>query len=263
MPNREMVEGGAADPTETAPAETTPSATALASVVTYSVLGGLCPLIPVPFIDDVILGFIQRRMVETLCTLHGFHPTSAQIKTLSAEPSGCPLGCLWAVVVYPVKKILKKVLYFLSIKGCVDVASTMLHRGYLLQHCLANGIVSKDNVADKAGLVRVQDAIRAACKEVDPRPINQILKRIFGASKALLKGSARAMWGMFRRERKKDRAHKEEFMGKALDQVEEQQATGLRRVLQDVQGEIWTQEGYLAGLVAAFEREYAARHSDS
>lgn len=257
MSNSEMDNPDEPGASEAALAKNTPSATALASVVTYSVLGGLCPLIPVPFIDDIILGFIKRRMVETLLMLHGHKPVSKQVKALSREPGGCPLGCLWAVVVYPLTKILKKVFYFLSIKGCVDVASTMLHRGYLLHHVLSNGIVSDKNLADQASLVRVQDAILAACKEVDPRPINQVLKRIFGASKVLMRGAARGMWGMFRRERAKDPS-REEFMGRALDKAEKEQATGLRKVFQDLQAEIWTQEGYLKDLVAHFERHYAS-----
>ncbi len=241
---------------ETALAQKSPSATALASVVTYSVLGGLCPLIPVPFIDDIILTFIQRRMAQTLCVVHGFHPTSGQVKALSREASGCPLGCLWAVFIYPLKKVLKKVLYFLSIKGCVDVTSTMLHRGYLLNHCLSTGLITQDRGADQAHLVRVQDAILAACREVDPRPINQVLKRIFGASKVLMRGTARGMWSLFRSERKKDPSHQEESMERALDRAETEQATGLRRVFKELGAEIWTQEGYLKDLVAAFQAAY-------
>jgi uncharacterized protein (DUF697 family) len=259
MSDRENVDAKGAGAAETALTQDSPSATALGSIVTYSVLGGLCPLIPVPFIDDIILGFIQRRAVETLCTLHGFQPTSSQTKALSRESGGCPLGCLWAVFIYPLKKILKKVLYFLSIKGCVDVASTMLHRGYLLHHCLTVGIVSKEKASDQAHLVRVQDAILAACTEVDPRPINQVLKRIFGASKVLMRGTARGMWNLFRSERKKNPKQQDEALGRAMDRAEVEQATGLSRILKDLQAEIWTQEGYLKDLVAAFEKAYEAK----
>ena len=228
--------------------------TTATSIVTYSVLGGLCPLIPVPFMDDVILGFIKKRQVATLCKSYGISPTDEAIKALTKEPSGCVSGCLFTAITYPVRKILKKVLFFLSIKSCVDVTSTMLHRGYLLNHCLQAGHITDANVQDKAAMVRVQGAIIAACKDVDPRPVNQALKRIYGASKALLRGGARSMWALFRKARKEN-PDREASMGEALDKTRQQEQGPLASLFTQVREEVWSQEGYVKNLVARFEEE--------
>jgi uncharacterized protein (DUF697 family) len=239
-----------------------PSSTALASVVTYSVMGGLCPLIPVPFIDDIILSVIRKRMVASLCQAHQLSPSKAAIKALSKEKSGCALGCLFSVVAYPVKKILKKVFFFLSIKGAVDTTSTMLHRGYLLNHCLVSGVLNAATLEDQASLLRVQTSIVTACDHVDPRPINQILKRVFGASRALLSGAARNLWALFRKERVTS-ANREESAARAMDKAEVEETSELRTILQEIRQEVWAQEGYLEDLVATFDTEFSKTPNQS
>ena len=225
-------------------------------VLLYSVLGGLCPLIPLPFVDDIILGFIKRRMTRSLCQMYGLLLDRAQTKILTRDPRGCPLGCIYTIVVYPIAKIFKKVFFFLSIKGCVDTASDLLHGGYLLHRALESGVVDQKTLDDPNKLVKVREAVLAACKTMDTRPINQILRRVFAGSKVLLRTTARSLWGLVRRVQKSaPRLEREEAVEAALEQAEGDNRSGLRQVLDELAREVWTQEGYLKDLECVFRNQ--------
>ena len=53
------------------------------AVVWDSLLGGLCPLLPIPFLDDLILARMRRRMVEHLATRWQIALTPPQLALLS------------------------------------------------------------------------------------------------------------------------------------------------------------------------------------
>src|ERR1044072_3901696 len=86
-------------------------------LVTHAVLVGLTPLIPVPLLDDEVKNYFRRRMVRALAASAGRALDEKELDALPSEAErGCLTGCLFTVIVYPLKAIFRKVFYFLEIK---------------------------------------------------------------------------------------------------------------------------------------------------
>jgi hypothetical protein len=134
------------------------------SIITHAVLTGLTPLIPVPFVDDLVKGYFQRRLVRSLAAAHGRELTPEEIATLTEDRrSGCTRGCLGQVFIFPLKMIFRKVFFFLEWKRAVDLTSHSYHQGYLLDYSLREGWLGQTPHAGSAAAVRT--AIDEVCRE--------------------------------------------------------------------------------------------------
>src|ERR1043165_9391338 len=106
-------------------------------LVTHAVLVGLTPLIPVPLLDDLVKNYFRRRMVRSLAASAGRTLDEKELDALASERErGCLTGCLYTVLVYPLKAVFRKVFYFLEIKRAVDLASRTYHFGYVVSYSL-------------------------------------------------------------------------------------------------------------------------------
>ncbi|WP_223754007.1 hypothetical protein [Myxococcus sp. RHSTA-1-4] len=170
----------------------------LGRVAFLSVATGLTPLIPVPFLDDYALRQTREGMVRQILRDKGLPTPDKAVEVLAGSHVGTTLGghvksLLKGVVLFPVRKVFRKVFFVLWIKDCVDVASASLHHGYLLTHAVERGDLDAGSLAGDAP-PRVHDAIVAACAEMDSRPINQILRRLFASSRLLMAEATRAFF---------------------------------------------------------------------
>jgi len=243
------------------PAPTTPPELARIPVaeqvtVIHSVLAGICPLSPIPFIDDLVIGFIRRRMIRKLFARQGLELSRPQLKALVSRRRGCVRGCLFAVVLYPIKRIFRKILYIFAIKSCVDTCSTLLHEGLLVRYALAGDRIPAAELAEggETSLLRVNAAIEVACRETDTSPVTQLLRRLFRGGRVLLKEAARTVMILFRK--LGGRRNPE-----ALDRIEERVLSDERvlRVIAEVYEAVWTREGYVADVEARFDEAWAAQ----
>jgi hypothetical protein len=188
--------------TEQTPSPSNAPPPQLKRVALHAVASGLTPLIPIPFLDDYALRQIRERMVRTVLQEQGL-PTPAKAVVVlagshvSSLVGGRLLRLLKSTVLYPLKKIFRKAFFVLWVKDCVDMASYSLHHGYLLQHALARGDLDASSLEQDAPL-RVHHAILAACKEVDSRPVNQLLGRIFASSRLLIAEATQALMSPLR-----------------------------------------------------------------
>src|ERR1043165_7283042 len=90
-------------------------------IILHSILAVLTPLIPIPFVDDLVKAYFKRRMVRKLAAAQSQYLNDADVARLADDPdSGCLLGCLTTVLVYPLKAIFRKVFFFLEWKRAVD-----------------------------------------------------------------------------------------------------------------------------------------------
>ncbi len=218
-------------------------------LVLYSVLSGLCPLIPIPFVDDLIQGQIRQHFVRKQLRDANLDPSGEAQKILTRDNSGCALGCVISTVLYPIEKIFKKIFIFLSIKSCVDVASLVFHYGYLRRFALEKGLLDAALLQDPAQLLVFQSAIESTCKELDTRPINQILMRIFRGSRNVLRVAASHLMGEMRG---KAKAKHESQTASALNAVEDQGRFVLQEMLDDLAQQVWSEQSYLRGLEELF-----------
>src|SRR5262245_48986903 len=90
-------------------------------ILSHAVLIGLTPLIPIPFVDDLVKSYFQRRMVRKLSAIYGKILSDQEIKTLADDPDqGCLWGCLSNVLLFPLKLLFRLIFFFLEWKRAVD-----------------------------------------------------------------------------------------------------------------------------------------------
>lgn len=169
----------------------------LGRVALHAVASGLTPLIPIPFLDDYALRQVRERMVRAVLQDHSLPAPPKAVYLLAGSQhaitlGGRVLGLVKGLALLPLKKVFRKAFIVLWVKDCVDMASYSLHHGYLLQHALTRGDITALTIEGDAPR-RVHDAILAACREQDSRPINQLLARIFASSKLLVSEATKAI----------------------------------------------------------------------
>ncbi len=219
------------------------------TLVLYSTLAGLCKLIPLPFIDDIVQGFVVRRMVGQLLAHHDITADSTALDRLTRERQGCPLGCLYTLFLYPIKKILKKILFFLAFKDFIDESSRWFHRGYLIQFAAQGELLTQRIVSDEHRLWPAALAIEETCAETDTKRFARLLRRAFSGSSLSLRIAARKLWRLVGAERRRDDA--EEAVGTALEQVEADPGE-LGDALSAFSAEVWKESDHLLDLERRF-----------
>jgi hypothetical protein len=219
----------------------------------FSVLGGLCPLIPVPFVDDWALSQVQRRMIGEVARKRGvtLPPEASKILT-GGEDSGWP-GCLGAigwvfreVVGAILGWLFRTVFYFLTIRRSVRRSAETLHLGYLFDYALRREKVQAV-AADQARSIR--QAVLATLKEVDAQPIYRTLFRDFRRSLSLLLQGA----ALFRRFLPRRKKRKETDLA-GQSEVFEQQEALLGGFTDRLAENLWGNQAYFAALESAFDR---------
>jgi hypothetical protein len=211
----------------------------LSRVAFHAVAAGLTPLIPVPFLDDYALRQVREQSVRDQLQEKGLKAPDKAVAVLAGSHDSRPLGgrlvsYLKAVALFPVRKVFRKVFFVLWVKDCVDLTSTCLHHGYLLQHALERGDLDAASLQGDAP-ARVQAAIVAACAELDARPVNQALRRLFRSSRLLMAEATRAFLDPKRGPRVPDRAEVKSLTDRLLR-------------------ELWEERGYFQALEAHYDK---------
>ncbi len=89
------------------------------SPATWACLSGLCMVVPLPFLDDYLATRALRRALAIDAPTDA-PLTEAQLQVLTEDRSSMLVGCLRTAVVWPLKKLFKTVLWFLTIKDVID-----------------------------------------------------------------------------------------------------------------------------------------------
>lgn len=153
-------------------------------ILTHAALAGLTPLIPIPFADDMAKDYLQRRMIKALGDSRGVVLSAEGIATLGDDAHlAWTVGAAKAVVLYPLKKLLRKTFIVLSAKRTVDAASECFHRGFLADYAFERRFCAPAGPRRPA---EVRAAIDAVCREVNTSPIEHALKAGFAQSKTAI-----------------------------------------------------------------------------
>ncbi|MEM9293059.1 MAG: hypothetical protein AAGD01_15365 [Acidobacteriota bacterium] len=172
--------------------------------VFYSLMAGMTPLIPIPWVDDQVLGWVRARMVRTQGRSAGYEiGDRAQAALLGQERIDAVGGCFgwmlslpFRVVFYLLKKIFKKLVLIFTLKDCVDVFSTTFHEGYLLTRAMERRVVAPEELAPRAEIYAARHlrwAVAATCEQVDTSPVRRLVKGVFGGSRRVLLRGARLL----------------------------------------------------------------------
>ena len=231
---------------------------ALQRIVLASLLAGLCPVIPIPFVDDMALRFVRKRALRAELERGGLRPGRAQLDVYLQEPAKV-LGCLMVVLIYPLKKIFRKVFIFFAIKDCVDAASRTFHELWMVRHAVASGqMTAADLTVEVDALLPLRRAVEATAQQVDTRPVNQMLRRAFSGSKSWVRQGGRALGKAIRLGG--GTRSDPDAVERAVEGVG---PSGIGEV-DDMAGKLgeqmWAERGYLESVEKAFDKNWARRH---
>lgn len=187
------------DTSATEPTEPT-SFPAFRQATFYGVMGGLCPLIPVPFLDDWVLGRVRRRMIRELAGHRGLALAEAQVESLAGAGERRFPGCFavvgWVfrkVVLKLVRKVFRKVVYVLAMREGLHVATDVFHEGFLLLEAFG-----RRDAAAELDAERVRFAVRATLADLDLKPTRRTIRRATTGSRDLFVQGASALTRVFR-----------------------------------------------------------------
>ncbi|HEX7176444.1 MAG TPA: hypothetical protein VF240_14360 [Pyrinomonadaceae bacterium] len=209
-------------------------------LATHAVLVGLTPLIPVPMVDDLVKSHLLRRMVRELAAGRGWQLSHEEVEALTTERGGdgCLGGCLGQALLYPFKKVFRKIFFFLEWKRAADLTSRTYHHGYLIDHALAPR-ADGARLIERKTAAEVGAAIDAVCREAPVKPLESAVGATFRGSKNVLVGAAGILERALRRRgapRPDPRAVAEAV--ESVEQEEERQIEGVTRGLQGAVAEI-------------------------
>lgn len=152
-------------------------------ILTYSVLIGTSPLIPVPFIDEYVGWFFQRRLTYDLAKSYGIKLSNQETRILSGQRSlGCTEGCLFAIS-YPFKEILRELLFWKEIVRGIDLATHAYYSGFLLNEVFQN------NLYDPAQVGLLYRLVQNAKAKTNTKFVKDAFKKSFRSSKGIIKTS--------------------------------------------------------------------------
>ncbi len=131
---------------------------------------GLCALVPIPFLDDLLRKLMMRGAYQAIAEHQAKTLPEPALNELTRGDRIRVLGCLVGVVWYGIKKLSKKILYFLAVKDALDWAAEAAVRGEMVRLALARGALPDQHE-------RVRAAMDKAWKEHGGSPVTRTLMR--------------------------------------------------------------------------------------
>ncbi len=145
----------------------------------YALMVSLCELIPLPIVDGSIANMLRRRLVRHIARDHGHDLSAEDVGILGTAPGGGCLGCVFGVVLWPIKKVLKTIFFFLNIKTMADIFSDVYHRGLMLHEAFEQDWLPGDAAA-------VRHAMDASVLKIDTRLVERALMGTYRDGRAEL-----------------------------------------------------------------------------
>ena len=153
-------------------------------IITHAVLIGLTPLIPLPVLDDIVKSFFYRGLVRSLATAQHLSLSAAEIETLAEEQGqGCLNGCLFGVFEYLLKRLVRKIIFFLEWQRAIDLATHAYYTGYLIDHAFAQGWYTP---GDAKRALQLRSAIEMARTGVNTSLVRNAVETSFNGSRKLV-----------------------------------------------------------------------------
>ncbi len=165
-------------------------------IVFYSLLTGLCPLIPLPLLDDFVRDVLRRRLARDLAAKAGFALHAMEIALLSGTLRSAHQGCLRRLLLGGVFKVLKrlirKLVIVFMVKDCVETVACTFYDAYLLRHGLARG------AAVKPGPLALRAALDEALADANTQPVEKLVRQSLHGSWRVMLQAARQLAKLLR-----------------------------------------------------------------
>ena len=138
-------------------------------------LAGLSILIPIPVVDWVFERFFRRRMAGAIARSHGRTLSPAVATALNQEEGNWLATCLTLPItgtIWLIKRVSRKILYFLTVKEATDQISYYWQRAFLIDYMLVAGHL---DTVEAAGVARqaMGDVLQATAS-----PLTQLARQV-------------------------------------------------------------------------------------
>lgn len=113
-------------------------------------LAGLSILIPIPFIDWLFETFFARRIPSTIARRRNHKLTPEVAGAFRPPPKGWLQGCLGLLLgatIGLIKRLSRKIFYFLTIKEATDKVSYYWRQAFLIDYMISNGHLDQPDSA--------------------------------------------------------------------------------------------------------------------
>lgn len=222
------------------------------NLLTTVVLIGASALIPVPFLDDFTKSYLEKRLVNTIVENEGLEIGEEELEALLREEKGgcCAFGCLSSAILYPLKKLLRKVFFFLEIKRAVDQSTQALAQAWLFRLALYRELWKPGSGRERAEELRL--AIRSACHSQGVKPLETALRHGFLEAKGVFSELAGKLTAKISGKSATD----EKEIKEAVDKVKSEKSGdlgGLPKRLTDSVNDV--SENYLTSFAVTFEQQ--------
>ena len=114
------------------------------AIVRWSLLAGLCSLVPVPFLDVWLERRCRAHLYAGVARAHDVTFPTHQSDVLLAAPDGWMPGCVAGIAYVIVKKIFRTVFFFLTFVDVAHGAAVTALRGVLVEAAFACGRLPGD-----------------------------------------------------------------------------------------------------------------------
>ena len=155
---------------------------------------GLAVLVPIPFADLLLQRFFRRRMPAAIAATNNVTIDRERLERLVPKrPLLSAESCLTlplAAALFVVKRLSRKLLYFLTIKEATDSLSAHWQRAYLIDHIIRAGHLT--GFGDPSVTF---SALEAALMETSASPLRRIAEIAVQRSHHVLKMLLRARRG--------------------------------------------------------------------
>ena len=154
---------------------------------------GLSVLVPIPLVDLLFEHFFERRMAATICRARGVDIGAEALASLGRRrgPLITVRGCLMLPVsggLYLLKRISRKILYFLTVREATEQLSRYWHRAYLVDHMVVAGLCQ----APPGDLAIATDALEATLGSAETSPLLRLARATVGGAHRVLRMLVRA-----------------------------------------------------------------------
>ena len=226
----------------------------------YSVLAGLFPMIPVPFVDDWAIGVIRRRMVRELGESRDLNLAEDEVRLLSGTGERRWPGLIKGTAMLVRRgvgkiagKLFKTAFYALLLREGIHRAVETFVEGYLLLYAagLPQALRPAGRSPERVRAVRA--AVVSTLKEADVTAIHKAIGRSFQGSFGLLSEAAAKLGSRLNVFRSRQTAPDAVDERVALQEEEEILGGFVDRLA----GTLWGDQEYFESLERAFDERLA------
>ncbi len=158
------------------------------AIYANATFAGLAVLIPIPIIDWLFEEFFRRRIPGSIAKRRGHELSPVIIRILNKyQRDGC-LKSLWLLpvklTVELIKRISRKILYFLTIKEATDKVSYYWHQAFLVDYALLANCLKNE---DEEGAEIARQAIADVLETITTSPLLQLSQRVTTSTRHILR----------------------------------------------------------------------------